>query len=1226
MAIAWTKSQQRAIDERNTNSGVLVSAAAGSGKTAVLVERIIRTVLDDKKSIDRMLVVTFTEAAASQMRDKIIREMYKKLKDSKDADEKEKIKEQIRLAGSADIMTIDSFCLRVLRNNFYALGIDPNFRISDAAEGELMAEEAMDSLFDRLYCADIKSDEAKIFNHLLNVYATNSNDKGLKGLVMYIHRFIQSFAKPIEWLLEKSEMYSETMEDSIWVNEHLIKLSINKKANDYYFLFKKLLFDMAGEVLPAYDGGVLNEEEKSVLKEYYGAMVMPVISLVDSIKKLTRVKSWKSANKLYESIKPYGTDEYTARNNPKDKTCDAEIWKAYCKRRNDLRKKFFEDFSVLGYDTKSLGELFHGKELKRTVDEIVWLVKEFDKEFTYKKDIRNVKEFSDIEHQVYKLFEENDDIREFYKEKYEEILIDEYQDTNGLQNSIFESISRDKKNIFMVGDLKQSIYRFRGGDPTIFKGKSKLFGRRDNDDVRIKLSENFRSRQEILYGVNEVFERIMSDALGDVDYDDTEKIVRKSDKDVWESEYICEGHFIAFEGAEEDDGMGDKLAFMSEARFVAKKIKELVSNGFLVKDGDKKRPVTYGDVTILSRSVKGEVGDSLMAALGTEGINSYVEIEDFFSKREIRLMLSLLAVIDNNLQDIPLSAVMRSPIGGFSDNDLARIRIYSPNAQLINAVKNYRLDEEGITNEEIALKIKCRNFVKNLSGWRNSVKRKSVANLIWTIYEETGFYDFMGAMDGGEESQANLRLLYERAKKYEQSGSKGLFNFIKYIEKIRSRRTDLSSANLTGENNLVRIMTIHKSKGLEFPVVFLIGTKKKFNRKNDYPNVLLHNNLGFGIKYADEEKGYFKETLFSQMIKEQNIREDMSEDMRLLYVALTRAKDKLFVVASEKLSDNVSKSKDEKLKERIEKWQSGIDAENALCYADWVFSVAAGISKGWNFYVHEFETVQTEEKEEVKEICEISEVSRELYEAVKRNFEYEYAYPLSGTIPAKTSVTALKQRNNEIDAENADRKYEYDPIYMVEMPDFMRDKKLGTEIGTAHHQVMAYIHIEEIKAISESRYEDFIKEEILRISKIGQVDSYYAENEKMCGMIAKHLSGFFKSRIGREILNSDNVYREQPFQVEIGADEYDEMLDKSYADEKVILQGVIDCFYETDRGLVLVDYKTDYCKSERDVCEIVSKYSVQLNLYANAIERITGKKVAEKYLYLFAVDEEREIK
>lgn len=1195
----WTNEQSDAINAPMGKGSILVGAAAGSGKTAVLVERIIRNILSRKTEIDRLLVVTFTNAAAAQMRAKIVKQFYELLDDKNFAD-RDFVKRQISLVPEADITTIDSFCMKTLKNNFYVLGTDPNFRIADSTEAELISDEAMNTLFESLYESDEQSEDYKSFEHLLNIYADNRSDEKLKTLVRSIYNFSQSFADPGAWLDNAEAYYSADMSESEWVKRIIPEIYIREIGIKYYGGFERIIRKMANL------GGdkPIDAQIATELAEEYGEMANGLITLLKSAEALQKAKSWQEAHEIYGALLNSGMDTLTLRNRPKGIGADIEEWKYYLKLRNDLKKKFLNECEVFSYAEAELGSLMHGDALLKQVRELAWIVRLYGAEFIRQKELRNVKEFNDIEHSVYRLFFENADIRRSYIEKYDEILIDEYQDTNGLQDGIFTSISRDAKNIFMVGDLKQSIYRFRGGDPTIFKMKSRDFGSETNEDIKINLYENFRSRQEILHSVNSVFEKTMSNATGDVDYGEKERIVRRADMHVRDDNFKSEAYFVTYEDNGGDEEMS---ATEAEAQFIAEKINDMKGK-MLMSDG---RAMKYSDVTILMRSVRNGAADCILSALEKYNINACVEIEDYFTKREVRIILDLISVIDNNLQDIPLAAVMRSPIGNFSENDMAKIRISSPNGYLYHAVKNYGNAAEC----ENGLKIRCDRLIEELAQWREYVKKKSVARLIWDIYEETGFYDFMGAFEVGEEAQANLRLLYDRAKDYEGSGFKGLFNFLRYIERIEEGSGDLSGANLTGEeHDVVRIMTMHKSKGLEFPVVFLAGMGRKMNFRQSLQNVVLHKDYGIGLKYADAEAEFFEDTLCYRALCNLNAGEELSEAMRLLYVGMTRPKEKLITVTSKKIKPSKKMTYEECVSAEIEKWQEGILPSEAKCYADWIYPVAVRDKEHWEFF--HVDVVLSEDKvQEEENVCELK-ISDELRNVVNRYFEYRYKYERSGEIPSKTSVTALKQMQKQ-NVYDADRKYECDPIYMDEVPEFMRDKKRGTEIGTAHHQVMAYIDLEKIKNTGEDEYEEFVRSEMTRIVQMGQLDKYYCEDKDICSQICEHISGFFRSDLGRKMLNADKVYRERPFEIMIGANEYDSSLEDFYKDEGVILQGVIDCFFEKDGRLTLLDYKTDKVLGEDGTEKLKEKYRIQLELYSRAIEKILGKKTHEKYLYLF---------
>lgn len=1213
----WTKAQQEAIDAPVGKGSILVGAAAGSGKTAVLVERVITKLLDGETDIDRLLIVTFTDAAAGEMKEKIIDRLQRALDEAKNAEEEERLKRQLRLAGGADITTIDAFCLRTVKNNFHSIGVDPGFFIADTAEAELLMDDSLDALFNDLYIA---GDER--FLSLVDKYASNRDDKLLKRLILKIYRFIQSFAEPEKWLDDAASVYVEDMSRGEWAKKYIIDEGCVKLGREY----EEYFISLAEEMIITAGGDTENFEEyiggaDESMKKYWGTLWPGMCLCINAAKELAAVTDWDSAYEFYKKyIEPKGgMDELTPSKMPKTKLSSDEDWKDFCQRRNDLKKPFKAAAKKLvNMSADDFNSEVGSVALAKTARDLVWLVKSFDSAYTAKKESRAMKEFHDIEHLAYRLFCENSAVRDEYREKYDEILIDEYQDTNGLQDAIFTTISRDKKNIFMVGDLKQSIYGFRGGDPSIFKRRRNDYKSVGADGRNIVLSQNFRSRQEILKSVNDIFSCVMSDEAGDVAYEGDELIVRDDERECYppaEADNTSELHLLSIIGQDEEPELPDSAAGVSdklEASYVADRICELLDGNYKIcdKETGRYRNIRCRDITILSKSVR-YVSDVYMKALKSRGIPAFVELENYFERREIQLMLTLISLIDNHLQDIPLVSVMRSPIGGFTDNELAQIRLFAPYTEYF-----YYAVRDCAKKTTDDLGEKCKRLIDFLERWRGYVKRKSVANLIWTIYSETGFYDFMGVLEGGEEAQANLRLLYERAKKYEQSGFKGLFNFLRYIEKLQNRSEDLSGAKLIGENHdVVRIMTIHKSKGLEFPVVFLTGTGKRLRGKPETESrVLLNKDLGFGLKYADAENSYYKDTPMCTLVAEVNAAEELAEAMRLMYVGMTRAKEKLIVTGVRKHPMAEGREGE------MERWRSLINSqgvmtpENALkakCCMDWLYPAAMNAE---NWRLVEAGTADlsgVSDDENVK--IESEKPSAELAAAVGEILDFKYKYPESGVIPSKTSVSALKQLYSGDDEEHMESTpNEYDFTAMSRTPRFMRDKTPANEIGTAHHQLMSYIDLDGIRN-SEDRTE-FIKSELERIADAGQIDA-----EAITEDMAKHCAEFFESALGERMLAARTVMRERNFQIAIPAKLYDNRLGEDYDDETMILQGVIDCFFEEEDGVVLLDYKTDKVSGENGMEEIKEKYRLQLDLYAEAIEKITKKSVKEKYLYLFSV-------
>ncbi len=1216
--MGWTPAQEQAIHTPTGNGNLLVSAAAGSGKTAVLVERILQKLINKETTVDRLLVVTFTNAAAAEMREKIIKQLIKEVGNpDNDAQTQNMLNSQIRLAETADIMTIDAFCNRIVQNNFHVMGTDPNVTVADTAMCDLLRAEAIDNLFDRLYTTK-DEDEALRFSRLLDAYSDNRSDTGLIEAILEIHKFVVSFADPKKWLDAAAEAYTlpaEQMPYTIYLKE------ITKEA----------------AVLCINSINLFLEENKDIsefLKAY-------ATELAEKANIIVRSDDWTDMYEIYRTyFKRLSTKKQPDSIIQKLPVAETKEEKKLANKLAYIRTVFADRLSMgITFSLDEFEDELCSEHLHDEAYDIVWIVKEFMGEYAKIKENRGVCEFSDIEQLTYMLFRDNEDIRELYKNKYDEILIDEYQDTNELQDSIFRLISHD--NIFMVGDLKQSIYRFRGGDPYIFKKKRDTYGSTDPGNIKITLAQNFRSRQEVLSSVNDMFSSIMSRDVGDVEYVGDELIIRDAEREYYPPpSFDCKSelHYIA---ASEN---ADKNK--EEIRFVVDKICELLTSGILVYDKETgMRPIRKKDIVILENSVKSN-GELIVAELAKRGIDAFAETESFFSRREILTMLSLLSILSNIRQDIPLLSVMRSPIGGFSEDELVRIRLFSGKCDnFITAVRSFarsggRYLSQGTYNyksgnirltvkhKRSALTNKCRKFLADIHRWRGYVRTKSVAQLIWTLFEETYFYDIMGAIEQGEEAQFNLRLFYERAKQFESAGFKGLFNFIRYIENIESHSEDLGGAKLVGENHdVVRVMTIHKSKGLEFPVVFMIGAGKSFRSKSSSTNIRYHKILGLGLPYIHYDRHYMRDTKLKNYIFEVNKRELTSERIRLAYVALTRAREKLYVVVSQNVKEDFSIEDHRHMLEEMM-----IDGEllpsvaaKAAGFYSWLCPAAYANPQSWKFIYHTINTTEDDEPEEISESEETYEDSKELRDAVYEILNYRYPFVYSNTIPSRTSVTQLKEltieRENIYDAPvhepdsrrvSADDMAElmFSPLHPK--PAFMRDDgdKPANEIGTLYHLVMSEIDLERIKKEGS----DCIENELQRL-----LENEIISDEDMKYLNCDKIKNFYSNEIGKRLLKSREVHREEPFQINISALDYDPALTSEYADETVILQGIIDCFFYEKDGYVLVDYKTD--KVRNNSIEIRKKYDKQLELYKKAIEKLTGIKVKETLLYLFDTDE-----
>lgn len=1159
MSEQWTQEQKKTIDMPCGCGNILVSAAAGSGKTAVLVERLFDKISKNKMDVDSFLVVTFTNAAASEMKSKIENRLLKELENSHNYDDELFWTKQIKLIGTAQISTIDSFCINTMRNNFQYAGIDPNFIIMDNMEYMLLCDNVIDELFDDLY----ESGE-EWFLWIVDRYADFRSDDRFVRLIKYIYNFIGAFAEPFSWLRLQTENYRTDME-----NSHLVKLCIEA-------YIKPLANDMAA----ALDNTIAQLKEKCDDYEQKYAMISESIinmkTAMDKLKNISGLDELFDWNKEYKHCENLLAEAFPKRLSSKQRK--DEIINEFVDKVKKLNGEAVRISGLMPYtSTDELRQSLKSDELAKIAESLFKIISEFDKRLMNEKHKRNSYTFSDIERMTYNLFRDNPDIKENYRKKYNEIMIDEYQDTNGLQDAIFSSISNN--NIFMVGDLKQSIYRFRGGDPYIFKAKSQAYNA-ESAGVKIELSKNFRSRGEIIDSVNDIFDNIMSDKIGDVEYKEKERLECGVNDDE-DSRYYSEFYVLGIKEAENEE---TDVEF-EEALYTAKLIKNMCGTIFYDFKLGRKRPLQYGDFTVLLREVKNSA-QIYSEAFEKLGVPLLAEVNDYFENHEIKVMMSLISVIDNAKQDIPLFTVLRSLIFGFSDTDIARVVINSSDSHgsLYESIEKY-------AKNRTKLGEKCDRAVKCIKRWREYLKYKSVASLIWTIYEETGFHDKAAAV-GGETARENLRLLYRRAKKYENSGFRGLFSFTRYMENLKEKGEDINGAGAI-RNDAVSLMTIHKSKGLEFPVVILGGLGKKSLRKQIgiERRVLLHKDYGIGLMYPDMENERYLPTVFNMFIEDKINAEELSEKMRLLYVAMTRPKYKLIATAAYKIEtdDGLEKMQD-KLRSRK------VEIKNAQRYADWILPSAL-CSEFWKVEFENLEKMDTEE--EVVQEVKLSEGGENLRSMVEYILDYKYPYLDSTVIPSRTTPTQLK-------ALNMPKTYDYSSI---RRPNFALKGKDPARRGTAYHNLAAYI---DLGAVTQNLSYDTVNVELDRLVAEGRIEKEYADEDMVISMLK-----YLQSRLGKRMLNAKKIYREKSFQLMVDSSLYKPTSLK----EDMILQGIIDCFFvEDDSEAVLVDYKTDKIV-DGNTQNVRESYTQQLELYAMAIEKALGIKVKEKYLYLFDIGE-----
>ena len=1211
--VKWTKEQQDAIYDSGSN--ILVAAAAGSGKTAVLVERIINKVINENVDIDKILVVTFTNAAASEMRERILEAIYKKMEELPDNKD---LQRQLILINKASICTIDSFCLDVIRNNFFEIDVSANFRVADTTEVELLKQEVIDDIFESKYVNNDKD-----FLKLINTYTTYIDDDPLKELILKIYGYIQSSPFPEVWLKEHIEAFNikktDNFADTIWGKILLDDLKEN--LEDFVLRLKRV------------ERNLMKDEE---LLKYKVVISQDIINLEYMIE---NINSWDKCNEIA------GTKVFDTW--PTDRKIQSEL-KDTAKSIRDSVKKKFNDITanVRAYNSLEAYEnIYSMYDILKAIEAVIL---EFSEKFAAKKREKNIVDFNDIEHFALKiLVKRNDDgsisdtdVAKKYKSKFQEIAIDEYQDSNYVQEYILTSVSKGN-NIFMVGDVKQSIYKFRQACPDLFLDKYSKYNLKDEgitSGQKIQLFKNFRSRSNILDVTNIIFENIMSNKLGDIDYNENEFLNLGADyKNPEESVKNYAGkteiHVIdlkepeinVFKGddeEEEDSSNQERIEdVVLEARYVANNIKKLLESDYMVFDKKTKeyRNITYKDIVVLLRatSVSAPIYESEIAKLNFP-VFSDVSSE-YLESMEIQTIMSVLKIIDNPLQDIPLVTVLRSSIAGFTDNELVKIRLKNKKQAFYTSLKEYDGDTELVQ--------KIKNFISNLKRWQAEEKYMSLDELIWQIYIDTGFYNYVTLMPNGALRQANLKMLFERAKQYESASFKGLFNFINFIDKLHTSSGDLSSAKLIGENeNVIRIMSIHKSKGLEFPVVYLCGTGKQFNMQDLNRSILLHQELGIGPKYINKERFIEYDTLAKDAIKIKTKVESLSEEMRVLYVALTRAKEKLIITGISKDWDKTYNEKQDLIdtyKGTMGKNINSSVLKKYKTYLDWITLVYLNNKDTIKDYIElntykkqdilkelSTDTAENNEIDIIKELNEKSKnVKKEDVELLKKNMMWVYGYINSVAVPTKTSVTKVKQMANEVNDEEIISLEELDEnnnqnIETREMakPKFLNEEQelTGAEKGTLMH--LCFQRLDHTRDYTRADIDNFVKDLVDR-NIITELEENAINKFK--------LVEYTKSNLWHELKVAKKVYKEQPFYINLKSGE----IYNDDSNENVLVQGIIDLYYINNNDeIILVDYKTDWVE-EGEEQSLVNKYTKQLELYARALEKSLDQNVSKKYIY-----------
>lgn len=1309
----WSDDQWKAISL--SGGDMLVAAAAGSGKTAVLVERIIRklSAADQPLSVDRLLVATFTKAAASEMRQRIREALERELERDPGS---EHLSRQLAMLGRASITTLHSFCMEVIQRHYTLIPLDPGFRIASESETALLRQEVLEALFEEKYAEE---EEGGDFLTLVDWFSGERSDAEVFVLVQKLYEFSRSQSWPEHWLRQAAAAFRPAdlseLEGSGWLSS-LLKDAL-------------IVLDGAADVLRQAEALALSPGGPAP----YADTLREDMALIASLQAAaTGDGGWTELQARFlgagfGKLKPCKKDQTDPDLQERVKRLRDDVKKSVTELRGQLFSRSLQDY---------LEELYLAAPLMEGLAE---LVIEFGLRYKKEKIERGWLDFSDLEHYCLQILRHPDstpamtmpsEAAREYQLQYEEVLLDEYQDTNTVQEDIVRLISRQSPgNRFMVGDVKQSIYRFRLAEPGLFLQKYRSYGADfTGSGLRIDLARNFRSRREVVDAVNLLFRQIMNEGVAEIAYDHRAELVYGEGYEELneDSDYRPELLLLdraasassSFEeasgdlaanagagvsGAQDKSGEENEVepeAVRLEARAIARRLRELTGQTgqppLQVYDKQLKqlRPVEYRDVVILLRSTL-SWAPIMIEELRMEGIPAYGELnQGYFQASEVETMLSLLQVIDNPLQDIPLAAVLRSPVFGLSEEELAQVRLALPSGSfyeaVLSAAKGDQLDAAALD--------KLNLFLEQLDEWRNLAGEGDLGHLIRSIYRDTGLQDWALGLPGGHLRQANLQALHDRAMAYEQAtSSRGLFRFLRYLERLRDNGGDLGAATASGSlEQAVQIMTIHKSKGLEFPVVFVAGLSKMFNRQDLNARFLIHKELGFGPKLVDSIRRVSYPMLPNLAIRRRALMELLAEEMRVLYVALTRPKDKLILISAVK-----------DLTKTIEDWGFVMDIRGeqlpdyllagARSYLDWIgpslirtpsaaelrrraglpetaSGVLADTSSQWLITAEsgladsDAAHAAAEHHQEAAAAAELANgttalsdphsmpgehsalelllsdeapfwlehVNKETDERVKAALSWSYPYQEDVMLPAKTTVTELKSYEALYSAESpavdiltpppapsAEDSEPSLPEFQLHLrrPRFMEQSRLTpTERGTAYHTLMQ--HISFAGEATEERLRSLLNQ---------LVERQIMTSEQAFGINLEYILQFLHSPLGTALSQADWIRREMPFSFGLPASRAHRRLhhappqpqgskaaEHHEREETVLVQGVIDCLFRVDGKVILLDYKSDKVLPHRGgIAALTESYRFQLELYAEALEKITGMPVDEKWLFFF---------
>ncbi len=1190
----WTQEQREAIEYRGEN--ILLAAAAGSGKTAVLVQRIIELIQKGDVSVNELLVLTFTEAAAGEMKEKIKKAIASALRQDP---ENQHLQKQRLLIHSSSISTVHSFCLNTLKSNIHLTCLPVDFSIISETENKIMLKEALDEVLERFYS---KIDVDSSFADLVIGHGGIKNDSTLREIVLGLHDFSRSMAYPAKWLNEAVMPYRQTAKQGEiagdWWKSQLEKIVAEAK-DEIFSAYELIDHEIENNLTYEHPYGAFFEDERENIRRTFDHMNLGEYSSVKAAIDSFEFERMKPGKRNAEEHIVRGQERIKALRESAKKNI-AELKECFALPEEAVIERIALNYPVL-----------------RTLKNIVLML---DRCYTRKKRAKSFLDFNDLEHEALNLLVtkkgETTEVGENLKKKYKYILVDEYQDTNNIQDLIFRTVARDDSNIFMVGDLKQSIYKFRNAVPKLFSDKYDLYDCEENSGHLIRLFKNFRSRQSVVDTVNFVFRCVMSRTVGDIDYTEEEYLVRGAeypeleDKGIYDTEF----HMICQEAESEDDAYEKEVFDKTEleAKVAAMRICDIIKEGMPVFDKDlgAVRPAKYRDIVVLMRNTK-KTAPVFEKVFEESGIPVYTEVgRSYLGALEVQTVLAFLQIIDNPRQDIPLIATLRSPMWRFDAETLANIRGQKRDGCFFEALVFAAENGNDLAAE----------FVAELEAFRQMAEWAGIDKLIHSIYYDYGYYAYVGSLDHGRERQANLRLLMERAAEFESTKMSGLFGFMNYIDTLREEGGDMTPAKAFGDSeDVVQIMSIHKSKGLEFPVVILADTAHKFNITDASKSIIWDEQGGIGAEYADTHLRVRYSSLPKTLVGYQLKQDMVSEEMRLLYVALTRAREKLIITSTFKLGEKVWKSP---------VWDAQFHAAHgyirgASSYREWLAAAFmshpdGGILReycdipdtvanrdtdfGIKVYLHENPYEITEVLAEQKQAENMDfEKGQDAAEEVQKRLEFEYPDKELGEMPIKLSVSEVKRMQTD-DGEFVPLLEELKTSDMIGLGEVR-----GAERGTVVHFVMQMADPRKINTADdvEVLVERLVEEKIISRSQGDAVD-------------CKKVADFFVGSMGQRLKAAVRRENEFSFYTQASADE----IYGNGSSTTILLQGTMDCFFvESDGNVVLLDFKTDRVSREGATLVAKKRYATQMKYYKKALGEILERSVDECYLYFLECGE-----